>query len=85
MMMGGPACQSCGRPMMDDKDRAGGRADAPYCRHCADAGGRLKSFDEVLSYLVDNEYVARNGMDRGAAQVAARNALGRQPAWKGKV
>ena len=40
---------------------------------------------EAIEKLDANEYVARNGMDRGAAQVAARNALGRQPAWKGKV
>lgn len=85
MLMGGPACQSCGRPMPNDRDHAGGRADGPYCVHCADTAGTLKSFDTVLQYLVENEYIARNGMDRTSALVAARNALIRQPAWKGRT
>ncbi len=84
-LMGGPACESCGRPMTSDRDRAGGRADARYCRHCADARGNLKPYAEVLEGLVTEEFMGRNGMSRDRAEVAARNALSHSPAWRGRT
>lgn len=83
-VMGGPACDSCGRPMMSEGDHGGGRADNPYCRHCTDRGGALRSYDEVLGYLVEHEFMGRNGMPRAQAEAAARNALSRMPAWRGR-
>lgn len=82
-LMGGPACESCGRPMMSDRDRGGGRADNPYCRQCTDARGDLKPYEEVHRALTEEEFMGRNGMTRDRAEVAARNALAHSPAWKG--
>ncbi|MDB4930758.1 MAG: hypothetical protein JWM10_3242 [Myxococcaceae bacterium] len=76
MLMGGPACESCGRPM------AVGRS-GKYCEHCSDAKGALLSYDEVHRRLVEREFMGRNGMQREQAEVAARNALSRMPAWQG--
>lgn len=85
MLMGGPACQSCGRPMTEDRDHGGGRVSNPYCRACTNREGTLLSYEAVLQQLVKEEYVGRNGMDPQAAEVAARNALSRQPAWRGRA
>ena len=85
MLMGGPACQSCGRPMTDTRDHAGARADAAYCHRCGDRNGALLPYETVLARLVDEAFVGRNGMERGAAETAARNALSRQPAWRGRA
>lgn len=83
MITGGLACDSCGRPMGSAKDHGGGDAQNPYCRHCTDRGGALLPYASVLTYLVENEYMARNGMARAQAEAAARSALSRMPAWKG--
>lgn len=80
---GGLACDSCGRPMSGPKEHGGGRADNPYCHHCTDRGGALLPYAEVHRYLVEREFMARNGMERSQAEAAARNALSRMPAWKG--
>jgi hypothetical protein len=82
--MGALACESCGRPMMSRSDRGGGREDNPYCRHCTDASGALLPYEEVHRGLVEKEFMARNGMARDRAEVAARNALAHSPAWRGR-
>ncbi len=76
MLMGGPACESCGRPMMSGTS-------SKYCESCTNAKGDLLSYDEVHRRLVEREFMGRNGMQREQAEVAARNALSRMPAWKG--
>ncbi|MFO0652701.1 MAG: zinc ribbon domain-containing protein [Polyangiales bacterium] len=83
-LTGGAACESCGRPMMSERDHGGGRGDNPYCRHCTDARGSLRAYEDVLEGLVRDEFMARNGMARPQAEVAARNALRHSPAWKGR-
>lgn len=76
MLMGGPACESCGRPMAVS-------AKGKYCEMCSDSRGALLSYDEVHRRLVEREFMGRNGMQRDQAEVAARNALSRNPAWQG--
>lgn len=83
-LTGGAACESCGRPMMTDRDHGGARGANPYCRHCTDAKGALRPYDDVLETLVREEFMARNGMARPQAEVAARNALRHSPAWRGR-
>ncbi|MBL8604712.1 MAG: hypothetical protein JNK72_22490 [Myxococcales bacterium] len=68
--------------MASQADRAGGLADARYCAQCGDRRGQLRPFEAVLEALIVNDYMGRNGLDRGAAEIAARNALARQPAWR---
>ena len=76
MLMGGPACESCGRPMAV-------ATKGKYCEMCSDARGALLSYDEVHRRFVEREFMGRNGMQREQAEVAARNALSRNPAWQG--
>ena len=82
-LMGGLGCESCGRPMMSDQDHGGGHQDNRYCRHCTDAAGTLRSYDEVWRTLVEREFMGTNGMPRAQAEVAARNALAQTPVWRG--
>ena len=54
-----------------------------YCDGCTDARGALLTYKEVHRRLVEREFMGRNGMPREQAEVAARNALSRMPAWQG--
>lgn len=79
---GGPACQSCGSPMMRASDHGGGRADNPYCRLCTDESGRLLPYDQVHRNMVEQRFMRVNGMPRAAAEEAAHRALSYMPAWQ---
>ncbi len=35
-LTGGPACQSCGSPMMSAREHGGGKESNPYCSLCSD-------------------------------------------------
>ena len=80
----GPACQSCGAPMATPKDHAGGRADAPYCAHCADGSGSLLSYEQVHKNMTEHRFMKVNGMPRKGAEEAAKRALAAMPTWKGR-
>lgn len=54
-----------------------------YCETCTDGSGRLLPYEQVHRRLVEKEFMGRNGMQREQAEVAARNALSRMPAWQG--
>jgi hypothetical protein len=84
LMTGGPACQSCGAPMMSTKDRGGGRADNPYCRHCTDHAGELLPFAQVLENMAVERFMKVNGMPRKGAEDAARRALEAMPLWRAR-
>ncbi len=83
-LTGGPACQSCGAPMMSRNDRGGRRDDNPYCNVCTDKSGELLSFEAAVERMADERYVKVNGMPRAAALEAARRAMKQLPAWKGQ-
>lgn len=76
-----PSCGSCGFPMREREDFAGGRLDAPFCSTCGDATGALKPYADVLqanaAYLVSSQ-----GLDPGAAKAMAAALLSRMPAWQ---
>lgn len=79
-----PSCGSCGFPMRNPTDFAGGRPDTAYCSTCGDETGRLKPYDAVLQANAD--YLVREqGLDPGAARGMARALLATMPAWKGRV
>jgi hypothetical protein len=80
--MGGPACQSCGSPMMNAKDHGGGRADNPYCRVCTNARGELLSFEQVQQAMAEERFMKVNKMPRPGALESARRALLQMPLWK---
>ena len=79
-----PSCGSCGFPMRNPEDFAGGRTDAAYCSTCGDAKGRLKPFRSVLQ--ANAEYFVREqGVDPEAAREMARALLVSMPAWKDRA
>jgi len=76
-----PSCGSCGFPMRERDDFAGGRPDARYCSTCGNDDGTLRPFDEVLQANADY-YVRQQGVDPAAARELARALLASMPAWK---
>ncbi len=75
------SCGSCGFPMRDPGDFAGGDPDAGYCSTCADASGTLRPYDEVVQ--ANAEYLVRQqGIDLRAARELARALLASMPAWQ---
>ena len=76
-----PSCGSCGFPMREAADFAGGRADALYCSTCGDDQGALRPFEDVLQANAEY-YVREQGVDAQAARELARALLASMPAWK---
>ena len=76
------ACWSCGMPLNNVEERAGGRAESKYCKYCADADGKLTAtFDDVVAYC-EKEIVEQQGIDAGEAKRLARAKIGALPAWR---
>ena len=76
-----PSCGSCGFPMREPADFAGGKMGAPYCNSCGDDAGRLKPYASVLKANADY-FIREQGLDPGAAREMARALLAGMPAWK---
>jgi Putative zinc ribbon domain len=75
------SCGSCGFPMRESADFAGGDPDAVYCSTCAHPGDALKPFDQVVE--ANAIYFSREqGIDVGAARAMAKVLLLSQPAWQ---
>jgi hypothetical protein len=76
-----PSCGSCGFPMLNPEDFAGGVRDATFCSTCGTEAGKLKPYDEVLA--LNAEYLVRHqGLDPAAASEMARALLASMPAWR---
>jgi hypothetical protein len=73
-------CQSCGMPMMSPEHHGGGDEDNDYCIQCCHPDGILKNYDDVLEQTV-GLMMNNRGMDRAAAEYAAREYLATMPAW----
>lgn len=77
------SCLSCGMPLKQAEDHALGKTDIPYCSHCTNEKGMLKSYEEVRTgmshYLIHSQ-----GIDPAAAQQMAEAMMMKLPAWKGK-
>jgi uncharacterized glyoxalase superfamily protein PhnB/uncharacterized Zn finger protein (UPF0148 family) len=69
------ACQSCGMPL------GNGKPGQIYCQYCTDAHGQLRTWDQVFEGTVTSYFMAMHKMERAAAEKAAREHLGRMPAW----
>lgn len=76
-----PSCGSCGFPMREPADFAGGQPGAAYCSTCGDETGRLRPYDEVLQANADY-LVRQQGLDPNAAREMARALLAAMPAWQ---
>jgi hypothetical protein len=75
------SCGSCGFPMRNPGDYAGGNPAAEYCSTCALDDGQLKPYEEVVH--ANAEYLVREqGLDLLAAREMARALLASMPAWR---
>lgn len=74
-------CESCSMPMVKPEDFGGGKTDSPYCCHCCDDQGNLKSFDEVLEGMT-NLAVKMMGSSEEKARHTAMENMKQQPAWQ---
>ncbi|MDP3279038.1 MAG: zinc ribbon domain-containing protein [Deltaproteobacteria bacterium] len=81
-VQGGPACQSCGAPMMTAKEHGGGRADNAYCACCTDKHGALLSLDAVIENMATERFMKVNKMPRAGALEHARRAVEAMPHWQ---
>jgi hypothetical protein len=76
-------CVACGMPMNEPADFAMGDTAKDYCVHCARPDGSMQSYREKWASLTD--FIVRTqGLDKNAANLAARNMMARLPAWKDK-
>lgn len=75
------SCGSCGFPMKQPDDFAGGDMNAEFCSTCADVKGKLKPFNQVVEANA-NYFVREQGIDTKAAREMARALLLSMPAWK---
>ena len=68
-------CQSCAMPLAEAKPGQ------MYCDHCTDDAGELKSYEEVFEGTVVGFFMGMQKMERAEAEAAAKEHLGRLPAW----
>jgi Putative zinc ribbon domain len=75
------SCGSCGFPMREPDDYAGGNPEAPFCSTCGTASGQLKNFDDAVQANA-GYFVREQGVDASAAVAMARALLLSMPAWR---
>lgn len=73
-------CQSCGMPLNTPAEHAMGNEQNPYCVHCADTSGNLKSKEEVREGMI-NFYTQTEGKTREEAEQVVDAHMAMQPAW----
>jgi hypothetical protein len=73
-------CESCGMLMPKAKDHGGGEVGNPYCVHCTDETGKLKSRAEIREGMI-NLYMSRMGKPREEAEKFADQQMKKLPAW----
>jgi hypothetical protein len=74
-------CVACGMPMKNQEDFAMGNTDKDYCRYCARPDGTMQSYEEKLDSLT-NFIIKTQGLEIGAANIAAKSMMSKLPAWK---
>jgi len=74
-------CDSCGMPMREAKDHGGGDWSNPYCVHCTDETGKLRSREQVRESMT-RLYMSRMGKPREEAQKFVDQQMKKLPAWK---
>ena len=74
-------CESCGMPMSKAKEHGGGEVSNPYCVHCTDETGKLKSRKVIREGMI-NLYMSRMGKPREEAEKFVDEQMKKLPAWK---
>lgn len=72
------SCQSCGMPLADAKPGQ------MYCAYCTDERQALRPYDEVFEGIVTRFFMHMQKMERSEAEEAAKEHLGKMPAWAGR-
>jgi len=75
------SCQSCGMPMREKAQHAGGDPESPYCCYCATPHGVLKSREEVRRRLI-KFHMESLGMTREEAEKKTDEHMASAPAWR---
>lgn len=74
-------CIACGMPMEKPKDHAQEDRNKSYCIYCAAPDGRMQTYDEKRTNLI--EFVIRTqGIDEEAAAGVVETMMKDLPAWK---
>lgn len=73
-------CLSCGMPIVKDEEHAKGDSAIPFCKHCTDADGKLKPFEQVVEGM--KGFLVSGGMAPDEAERKARDGLRKMEAWK---
>jgi hypothetical protein len=68
-------------PLNNPSDHALGNEQNPYCAHCADESGNLKSKEEVREGMI-NFYTQTEGKTREDAERVVDAHMAMQPAWQ---
>lgn len=74
------SCASCGMPLRTAEDHAASDTNKDYCKHCADASGALKSYEQVHSGMVAF-LIRTQGMTPSVADAMAREMLSKTRIW----
>lgn len=69
------SCQSCGMPLTDAKEGQ------MYCEHCTNDNGELHPYESILEGTIRGYFMGMQKMERGPAEVAAKEHLAKMPAW----
>lgn len=69
-------CQSCAMPL------ANAKPGDMYCQYCVGENGKLKPYEDVLEGTITGFFMGMQNMSRTDAEVAAKEHLRNQPAWK---
>jgi len=77
----GPMCESCGMPMNSDKMRGGGFENNPFCVHCCDDSGELKSRGDVRDGLIKS-FMNSRGIGLSESEKKVDELMKWLPAWK---
>jgi hypothetical protein len=76
-------CIACGMPMGKPEDFPLRDESKEYCAHCARLDGSMQSYEERAAGMA--AFIVRTqGLDEGAALVAAKSLMASLPAWKGR-
>jgi len=77
-------CVACGMPMREPADYAMGDTGKDYCKYCMRPDGTMQSYGEKLESMTDF-MVKTQGLDRSVAKEAAKEMMGKLPAWKDRA
>lgn len=71
------SCQSCSMPLTD------AQPGQMYCNYCTNDKGELKPYEEIFEGTVQGYFMGMQKLPRAEAEVAAKEMLGKMPAWSG--